>query len=525
MSRRADVIVAITSLVGGSYTLAYPYGRDQGLFHYAARELLRGAVPFRDFVEHRPPGMAAVYAAGMALFGEQIWVPRAIELLVFLPLLAWCCALLLTPRGQWPRPGLFGLLVLGAVVFQFGFFDFWHTSQIDFTASLFVFAALTVAHRARRLLLGSLAAGLLVGMALLFKPTAVVLATAVPSLLWFRWRHEREGDERPWVSWGLASLWGAFVGAGCLVLGTALGWLAAHDALSDAYFWNIEANAKYASDERTLHGFLDFFSAVTRRLTEWQPYSGIFLSTFGLRLGIATGSQRRELWRRTWPKLALGGLVLLTALLQMKDYTYHYGPIVGVCVLLLGQSFLDFSSSELAMRMKRPLLSFALLLASLIVFLPNARQNVFSPLQGGFDLVVGATDYETYISNHGRGPKFDAYQSLRAANWVREHSTPEDSLAVRAFEPHIYAYAQRRYHGRFFWTIFITQKNRAIRGDRFLEEELKILREKPPRFVVTFSGSGTTSIERVDLHKEHGFIPRAAFGHFVVLEHPEGHRF
>jgi hypothetical protein len=79
--------------------------------------------------------------------------------------------------------------------------------------------------------------------------------------------------------------------------------------------------------------------------------------------------------------------------------------------------------------------------------------------------------------------------SERAGRWIRDHSSPEDTIAVRAFEPQVYAVAERRYPGRFFWTVYLTHESRAEpeRRARFREEERLLFERSPPRFVVAIA--------------------------------------
>src|ERR1043166_2581740 len=47
-------------------SLWYPFGRDQGVFAYAGRVILRGGWPYRDVWDLKPPGIYYTYAAMLA---------------------------------------------------------------------------------------------------------------------------------------------------------------------------------------------------------------------------------------------------------------------------------------------------------------------------------------------------------------------------------------------------------------------------------------------------------------------------
>ncbi len=62
-------------------TLFYPFGRDQGLYFYIAREwAARGALPYRDSFDQKPPGIYCIYGLANWLSGNAQWGIRALEL-------------------------------------------------------------------------------------------------------------------------------------------------------------------------------------------------------------------------------------------------------------------------------------------------------------------------------------------------------------------------------------------------------------------------------------------------------------
>src|SRR5690349_15807106 len=83
--RSADAKLVFLALVLTAFTLAYPLGRDQGLFDVVGREwFVHGSVPYRDLVEHRPPPMFVIHGVLTLIFGDQTWASRAFDLLLSL---------------------------------------------------------------------------------------------------------------------------------------------------------------------------------------------------------------------------------------------------------------------------------------------------------------------------------------------------------------------------------------------------------------------------------------------------------
>ncbi|HEY2368247.1 MAG TPA: hypothetical protein VGH87_17735, partial [Polyangiaceae bacterium] len=102
-------------------------------------------------------------------------------------------------------------------------------------------------------------------------------------------------------------------------------------------------------------------------------------------------------------------------------------------------------------------------------------------------------------------------------NWLRAHSRPTDSVAVRGFEPAIYVISDRSYAGRFFWTNFITDRRMSPLHDEWLAEIDHETRTRPPRFVVTIRERG--EVVGTDWHVERApYVERARFGEFRILE-------
>src|SRR5688572_22198954 len=70
-----------------AHSLAYPFGSDQSVYHIVARwYLAHGAAPYRDTFDHKTPGIYALHALLIRVFGEGIWPIRLVEWLLMVPL-------------------------------------------------------------------------------------------------------------------------------------------------------------------------------------------------------------------------------------------------------------------------------------------------------------------------------------------------------------------------------------------------------------------------------------------------------
>jgi hypothetical protein len=63
--------------------LAYPAGYDQSVFSAGGRMIIeQGAVPYRDFLDTKPPIIFYIYAAAHAVFGDGIFAVRLFDLML-----------------------------------------------------------------------------------------------------------------------------------------------------------------------------------------------------------------------------------------------------------------------------------------------------------------------------------------------------------------------------------------------------------------------------------------------------------
>ena len=60
-----------------------PPSEDAGVFFYGAQRILHGGLPYRDIWDHKPPGVYAIDAIGLALGGTAgVWAVQLVSLVV-----------------------------------------------------------------------------------------------------------------------------------------------------------------------------------------------------------------------------------------------------------------------------------------------------------------------------------------------------------------------------------------------------------------------------------------------------------
>lgn len=297
------------ALVLGLHTFVWPFGRDQGIEGTTGWLLLRGHMPYRDFWSNSPPAGFLSWAFGFAVFGVR---PIAVRLIDWL----WIAG---TGVGvgwlirRWTGKSWLG--VLGAAALLVSYYarvDFWHSAQRD-SLMLFpsVWAVVLATYRTRT---HAMLAGVMVGIATLYKPGGAAMILPVIACLWPR---------RGLV---LVSLGG---GAGVALF--LVGWLTAGGAWPGFMEGVVEFNRGYAahyaehSDSRLMSAIV---SVAKMPLLERPELA---LGVLGL---TAVKEQRRVL--AAWLLAAVASVLTQAAL-----YPYHFFPLlpplaVGVALSVEG---------------------------------------------------------------------------------------------------------------------------------------------------------------------------------------------
>jgi hypothetical protein len=506
-----DIALALCGLGFGWMALWFPFGRDQGLYHYVAREWVQhGAVPYRDVFDHKTPGLYLVHALAVILFGANMWGIRLLEMAGVL-LTGLVAATFTVQRGERVHPGVRGAAVLTAGMLFYGALNWWDQSQSEIWYSLLGLCSVWSVRRIERDARAELSAGAFAAAAVIMKPPAIwFVFVALASLL-----------RRAWSSGprGLSLSFARFALGGAAVALPIFGYFALKHALADMFEIVIETNAYYAQHEASEQSLAD----VTRRSVDFvvnvlPRINPLFVGGLGLTtlLSLPKASSRER--HLVACSLAFAG-VFATAM-QRKFYMLHWTSMLGpasVIGALLAADCRDLVP-WLRTRVLAPLL---FVVAFVTCFVWEGRYDSWRGIHGHVANYVRGDISRDAFADYFRFPEINFWygDSERAGRWIRDHSNPEDTIAVRAFEPQVYAVAERRYPGRFFWTVYLTHESRAEpeRRAKFREEERLLFERSPPRFVVAIAWAGN-SIDGPAWFESRGYQTREIFGHFAILE-------
>lgn len=475
----ALVIVAIASL---PYVLDPP-ARDQGVFAVIGWRWLSGDCPYlMAGVEHKGPLPFAAYALAFRLFGLDMSAAR---------LGAWIAGLVtafllvaVTRRvmadaeetsapsarrsvRRWNEglPALAGVLYL-AVIGHGGLSDWWSGAQAEAFMEPFAVGAVLLALAAGPGRWNALAAGALLGLATLGKPTALLLAPLIGLALARRrprWIELAGGVLLPWAL--------AFGYFGCR---------GAAGALADNVF---AANLDYGGQglrqlPRMLHAFIVSHGVVIPRL-----------------LVVPAAAGALALVRRPGGWLAPAWLAVawLEVLVQGRMFGYHFVPVAAPLLALAVAGVRPLLDGL------RPISRVAGAIAGLCLILAVARLP-WGETTFRWRHAAGAIDPETFLAHFAAAPStdIDPRQTAAAAAWASGRLAPNEPLLVWGFEPTVCFLARRRPASRYLYDYFLTSPDVAAgRQARDRQRFLDDLRQNPPGAVMVIHDD-TNPIERVD---------------------------
>jgi hypothetical protein len=432
------VLVATMSLLLGSVSLIYPFGRDQGIFAFIADSLLLGKVLYRDVLDIKPPLTAMVHTLALILFGHSMTAIRILDLL-------WTAATALVLfafvsrafKSQWLGAAAGSLYPL--LYFAFGF---WDTAQTDGWLNLPVAGALLLSlltgeHEGRNARLLWLGSGLCCGLAILLKYTVGVL----PLLLLLTLLISRRARFR-----------GTAAAAACLTLGVLVPLLVCGFALL--------ASGAMPSFIESQFGLVPAYASVGGS-GGLQVRVGNFLGTFVLHpelrlpaLLLVAGSMTAALLflrsARWQPGLILLAVWLLVAcgstFSQGKFFTYHYLPLLPVAAVAGGLTV----GAIVAKLGPARLLAVAAVAAVLLL-------GTGYPLRLGrlVRIIRGRESVRDYwVSDlHNKGPSFSLRDDIELADYLRQTTLPSDRILIWGFEPGVNFLARRGTVTRFIYTL------------------------------------------------------------------------
>lgn len=512
LGRPADWALGAIGVLFGAHSCFLPFGHDQGLYFYVGREWLHhGAIPYRDVFDHKTPGIYALHYLTIALFGERQSSIRIADLLCIIAL-GWIAARVIARRGEPIPAGHVGIGVVVASLVHYGFFNYWDTAQSELWYATLGLGAICAALRIQRADIAAPVAGLLTGLALVMKPPALMFGMVALGV--------SIACARPnGATWRGAVFSSARFAAGVAVpLIVILVYFGAHGALGAMFDIVVGANAFYVTHEVEVDSFGEAFRRVGHFVGIFFPFS-LLIGTACVGAGVFGIRKRdRAVLNTVGMHLLLGGAAFACVAVQKKFYWIHWMAMIApltVAILHLA----TLIASRLT-RWPNAVASFCVVVLLFAAYAPTGAARYCWSWQSSlvYRYLMGKTSREAFARAFEIPRMYYFYGDIeRVGDYIREHSSPDETILVRGFNPEVYAVARRRYGGRFFWSNFLVDPRRAYRREDYFAEDDRAFVATKPRYIVTLTAA-RGSIDATDYYLSRGYARVNLFGMLELLE-------
>jgi hypothetical protein len=445
--------------------LGIPLERDEGEYAYAGQLILQGIPPYKLAYNMKFPGTYAAYAAIMSIFGQTIVGIHFGLLLVnacTIALIFFLGRRLLNSTAGIAAATSYAVLSVGPTVFGLAA----HATNFVMVSVLGgALLALKLAESKGYAFGRLFASGSLFGIGVLMKQPALCFVPFGAIYLLCKDAHRRFALNkillRNLIFW-IAAIFP--VGMTCLLL-----WRTG--VFDKFWFWTVSYAAQYG----TLH--IDEISsgrwplplaaqAFLQYITEaigagWMSWA---LAGVGLVVGLWNGQSRAS-------TSFLLGLLVFSALAvgQGLYFRPHYFIMILPAISLLAGVAISRMSDLLTGR--------ALALRFVPLFLLSATLSL--PVLWYKNLFFGVSPLEACRLLY---PKNPFVESVRIADYLREHSSPADKIAVLGSEPQIYFYSQRHSATGYIYTYGLMEQQKYAQQMR--QEMIHEIELASPKYLV-----------------------------------------
>jgi hypothetical protein len=433
-----------------------PLERDEGEYAYAGQLILQGIPPYRLAYNMKFPGTYYAYAAILALLGQTAWgihvgllvVNAATTLVLF-----FLGRRLIGATGAAVAAAAFAVLSLDRWIMGV----FAHATHFVLLPAL---AGLLVLLRAQDSARpgGFLAAGALIGTAVLMKQHALVFLPLAMTLVLWRARHVAASRAVMAVRTGLllagSAVPFAFV---CAVL-------AAQGVLGTFWFWTFQYAREYVSELPVWAAGSVFVESARTIMQATVP------------LWCLAGVGLVALWVTRWKsetRVALTGLLVASFLAVCPGFYFrpHYFILLlPAAALFAGVAVVAIA--DLLGRVAPPTIARAL---ALVVFV----SVVVGYVLGEQRYLWSMTPRELSRSIYGPNPFVEA---VDIARYVRERTPPDGRIAVIGSEPEIYFYAHRKSATGYIYTFPLMEPQRY--APQMQDEMMREIEAVYPHYLV-----------------------------------------
>jgi hypothetical protein len=483
-----EISLCILALIYSLPSLAYPYGRDQSVFHYVGREWLRGLIPYRDTFDHKPPGIHVIYALASMLSRNQMWGIRLFELAAIF-IMGW----LIVKALQENNVEGYGSVILLTAGFYYVNFDFWSTAQVELWEALFLLMAFIVAERYQNLYRAAVLSGLLCGIAFLFKFPSVLISIVIFAYLSARLITSCNQIHLKYTIKRTLFLLILFGSAALFPILLFIGYFTYHGALSAMTDILIGFNQCYLAKSpfnlKTVYDHLNLFL-----INNSGKRLGLFLLAWLIGLVMSWAAvNRRAIMHLLWPMAALIAAIS-SVILQRKFFLYHWIVITPFVVLC---AYRGASVISKYWRAVFPVLAFMVIVTGFL-FPPswgtNYTASYLTCTKRFWQYARGTIDRNKFIEVFNIPFFYNYVPQEKLSTKIKGYVQPNDTLHVEGFEPVFYVLTGLRSPSRFFSEFVLQDPNLKYHRKEWLNEHKHALRKSLPQFFVTFIGNKSRTL-------------------------------
>ena len=449
-----------------------PLGLDQSLFACFGLWLPQGAVPYQDLWDSKPPAIFYLYALTFDFLGPHAASIRIVDGLAT-GAGAWLVFFLGRHFGR--ASGLWAAAAYLLFANMPGFTGLWSSAQAETFIGPLVALALLVVVAERPRPLGLFAAGLLIGLAGLFKVPALLFVLPIVFYLGL-------GKDIRALFW--------FVGGVPILPILAVLYFWSQDGLALFY----EAVFTYSILYRQAASPPQYWSVAVQVLWAFIAEGKLFwaLSVLG-GVCLVFKALRRERENRN------GRLVFLLLSWWVCAYivvwgqgqfaVYHFLLLLAPSALLIG-----IGVHRIAAGIRRPgrwRWPWGLgLVATLLLILLDAADyaRLYSPNVG---YLTGQIDEATFLDRSWQGATAPQ-RDREVGHYIAARSAPDETILVWGLAPAVYFYAGRRPASRYlFHHLLLTDApiSRQLSGlEQRREQFMRGLQRRPPAFILVGRG-------------------------------------
>ena len=423
-------------------TIFYPFGYDQAAFSVGGEMILKhGAVPYRDFLDTKPPLIFYIYALATALFGHHEWSIRGLDIFFQAGASLYFVTIL---RKSINLP--VAILIVCVTLLQYIGTGFWHTAQAESFAFFPSLLLLDVTSRIeepnqRAAYRFGVIAGLATIALFLLKFTFVL--GAVAAIVYIIIRRDISGNTKTKYLLGFST---SFV----VVLGGYILFLYSTGSLG-RFLEGLQWVSRYASIDPLFgrNTISDrYFTLFPDRLIYTTTLTFFVFGCVGLaqyfRKMVTGGSQSIfGLFALTW------GFQLLGVLAERKMFPYHYvramwafSPFIAIggaaSVKAGGVLWKEIARKELLPRMVSVML---FVCVSLVALFYSPLVKLLSQSIPWTYIAIADKDSRTEV--HERIGDYYADEQFSAGKYLKQHMAASDQMFFWGNDMSVYFYADK----------------------------------------------------------------------------------